>query len=245
MYPHRYYYRFSDLTLSNTFLKMTNSITITECEKELISADKRASENVTELLSVIAKEIHSDHEPLRAFFMTERELKLYEKLCDISNIGAHENAQDESYSIDFKENDWMKRLFKGIKNHISDGITPTLTCDYGSGFEQNILRKWSEIDDVPVKVVPFHGSPDMTVTTGSGTKLMEIADMNKLMLCKQDKLSHCPEKLGQLLAAMMTMTYCEIMKRWKSSDMSDAEHYTTHGLLLRRLGNGYIVKMEM
>lgn len=217
------------------------SFSISEQKSTLTSKCDKISEHESKLFTV---KNHSDHKKLHTFLFGK--LKLYEALQpDNSNTEACENGQEESYSINYTENNWTKRLYCGIKDHFSSAtITPMLTCSiYASkdGFKRNV--KWSGKKDIPINVVPFHGTPDITVTTVSGTKLVEIADMNKLMLCKEGKLRH-PEKLGQLLAAMMTMTYCGIIKRWDKGDMS-AKPYITHGLLLRRLGNGYIVKMKM
>lgn len=246
MYRYKHYEQFSNVTLS--ILLSLNLIALTESKMDSLPMPIQNC---------------SDHEALRPFFLAKGEIiNYYEemKLQDVQradfyqqNIDAESTRESArkrplpDLSIHSRESHWTKRLFDGIKVHFPD-INPILTMDMakGGGFAKKILSVWSQILDIPVEIVPFRGSPDITTAkravinivdtpeptpelegaeevegedsgsetgseTGSDTRTMELSP---LTFCSQS--TYCPEKMGELTAAMMTKMYCGLLKSWSN-----------------------------
>lgn len=215
----------------------------------------------------------SDHETHYLLELFCKSKKLVDGYCqsqlqDVSCLSAqqihdlqalqkcNDELKDPLHSANYTERTWTKRLFHGIESH-NPNLKPKLTLDYacGGGFAINILEPWSRCS-ILATCVPLRGSPDLTidrkiVTVGvdqeesdlsSDTTSLELSSRSKLM--PATGMEFCPEKLGELSAAMYTKAYCQFLKQLKQGNMLN--ECTVGGLLLNKSENEAIhCKLQM
>jgi hypothetical protein len=194
---------------------------------------------------------------LAASALSREEKDVLEKMLEA-------NQKYPIYSAEYVEKTWTRRLHYAMTVHLPH-LNPKLTMDLakGGGFAKNILAKWSRLDGINANCVPFRGAPDITsnnlfvvvadnsrsdttdgdTTDDTDTEMIEIATRSKLSLTAG--LLFCPEKAGELAAAMLTKCFCSVLKDI-SLQKNVSTSYKSHGLLLNRNDSEAIqCEMEM
>ncbi len=166
-----------------------------------------------------------------------------------------ENKGDPAYpdvSLKYIERTWTRRLYSALKLHCSD-LSPKLTMDQasGGGFAKNILTAWSRIA-MKATCVPFRGAPDITTNShilnvlggddedsdsgaqsdATDTTPLELSTGLKLTIARGTEM--CPEKLGELSAAMLIKGFCHMVKDLVHGKVIPGE-YIVHGTLLNKM----------
>lgn len=164
---------------------------------------------------------------------------------------------EPQHSAEYIEKNWTERLWRAMTVHVPY-LDPKLTKDLAGGFAKNILAKWSRLEGIKANCVPYRGAPDITTnsvfvvvadnsgsddTDDTDTGMIEINTRSKL--CLTPGLSFCPEKTGELSAAMLTKCFGSVLKDLSlQKDVSTT--YISHGLLLNRVESEAIqCEMEM
>ncbi len=141
--------------------------------------------------------------------------------------------------------------------HHTPHLKPKLTLDDGAGgaFVSKILVPWSGLADITANCVPLRGAPDITMDnkivnlvtseeesesshSDSSTFISPMELSSRSTLSKATSLCFCPDKLGELLAAMLIKAFCKAIRKLKAS--LEIREVVVHGMFLNRVENEVI-----
>ena len=139
-------------------------------------------------------------------------------------VKAEEDSQSPFSITDYHEIDWTKRLFQAIQTAYPK-LSPKLTMNEALLFRSNggLAEQWSSCVN-GFQHLHFHGAPDLVlkrkiVVVSSKKKkeqkqtppppaVMEVANQRPPMVTALG-CTLSPEKVGELLAAMITRAACK------------------------------------
>lgn len=215
--------------------------------------------NVVPIASLSSSD-HNAHYALELFRQSSAQVNSYFDVLLSSATGAGRedikkakqaniSLKHPSFSTDCTEREWTERLYTGMQVHTPE-LHPKLTLDHaaGGGFEKNVLHVWSGLNTISATCVPLRGAPDITydnkfvsVAAIGDDEGSEISDSStspvEITVGKSARvasLSFCPDKLGELSAALLTKAYCKFLRRLKKATEQDQQPLIVHGLYLNR-----------
>lgn len=177
---------------------------------------------------------------------------------ELEDLIAENNEYYLDHSCRYVERNWTERLFIALKMHCKH-LKPRLTLHdaSGGGFAKKILSVWAHTTLDP-NSVPFRGAPDLTtdyyfvlvmsdnladeadestLSDATDTSPIEIAN-EKLSIAQSTTM--CPEKLGELVSAMMTKGYCSMVKDLVYGEEVKTE-YIVYGTLIDKFNSEAIL----
>ena len=236
---------------------------------DLIDSGLKIIEDESVIVPPPQPNCHESHYALELFRRSSHLVNSYFNTLLISSISVDERAYIEylmrideefpAHSAEYVERTWTERLFRAMKSH-APHLQPKLTMfdASGGGFAKKILASWSGLN-ISANSVPYRGAPDITTNNkfivvaagvednldvesdATDTSPIELNTGRKLNLTRG--LSFCPEKTGELSAAMLTKGFCCILKTLQQGKKIK-DHYIVHGSLLNK-PESEVIQCEM